>query len=141
MKMRFNRYKEKHIVITRRLLVAASFCVVVALWAACCVLNSNPVKIARVAAPQEMRAEPQLAMEYVTRDSISTTEAGLADFPGSGTPTDPYVIAGYKIIANYTFGHCISIGNSGKHVLITNCYLILNDSLTSYIRGVHLLNA
>ncbi len=59
-------------------------------------------------------------------DPISiTSDIGFADFPGSGTAGDPYLIEGYNITTTDSIG--IYIADTTKYFTIRNCYVAATD--------------
>ena len=48
------------------------------------------------------------------------------NFPGKGTPSDPYVIENYTITTTNAFAICIN--STSKHFIIRDCYLEANNS-------------
>lgn len=50
-----------------------------------------------------------------------TTDSEFEEFPGSGTPDDPYIIEGYEILTLNEYG--IYISGTTKHFVIRNCFI------------------
>jgi len=108
-------------------------------------LSHSDVSLTREEPPHyrevlDISNQPPLALpslQYVPHDPIylnGSNDPGWAEFPGSGTPDDPKVIAGYEIIGT---NHCIWLVNTSLYVVIENCYLHENYGFS----GIRLENA
>lgn len=83
---------------------------------------------------------PEVGSTYLPHGRITINGNGnFTALPGGGTQADPYLITGLNISCDNKEG-CVSITNTDKHLLITNCYF--NVAPGSYpCEGIIIQNA